>query len=68
MTVESLPRVVYENRALDSLADSEVDGPGDPRRERHGHDFAALAGRRQRPGTTFQAERVDVGAKCFGDA
>jgi hypothetical protein len=68
MTVESLSCAVDEDRALEALTDREVDGPGDPRRERHGHDRAALAGHRQRPVTTFQAERVDVGAKCFGDA
>ena len=68
MTVESLPGAVYEDRALDSLTDREVEYPGDPRRQRHRNDLAALAVHCQGPVTAFQAQRVDVGAEGFGDS
>jgi hypothetical protein len=68
MTVESCAVAVYEDRALEALADREVESAGDPRREWHGHDLAALAGHRQGPMTSLEAERVDTRTKGFGDA
>jgi hypothetical protein len=68
MTVESLTGPVHEDRALKTLADREVESPGNPRREWHGHDLAALAGHRQGPMTSLEAERVDTRTKGFGDA
>jgi hypothetical protein len=66
MTVESLTSAVDEDRALETLTDREVERPGDPRRERHRDDLAALAGHRQGPVTSFQSERVDVRTESFG--
>jgi hypothetical protein len=46
MTVESLAGAVDEDGAFEPLADREVEGPGDSRREWHGHDLVALCGSR----------------------
>jgi len=64
VTIEALPSPIHEDRALEPLVDRQVEGPGNPRRERHGHDLAALAGQCQGPMTSLQAERVDVRAKA----
>jgi hypothetical protein len=46
VSVESFTRAVLEDRALETFADREVEGPGDPRRERHRDDVPAFAGHR----------------------
>ena len=56
-----------EHRPVRALADGQVDRPGGPRRERDGDDLAALAGDRERPVPTVQAEVLYVSASGFGD-
>ena len=68
VTVESLTVRVDEDRALETFADGEVEGPGDPWGEWHGDDLAALAEHRQGPVAAFQAERFDVRTDRLGDA
>jgi len=51
-----------ENRAFGALADGQVYRPGRARRQRDGDDFAALAGDRQGPVASVQAQVLDVGA------
>src|ERR671919_556347 len=43
----SLTGPAHEDRALETLANRQVEGPGNPRPERDGHDLAALARHRQ---------------------
>ena len=43
VAVEALPVGGNEDRAFAPFADGEVDSPGRPRRQRDGHDLAALA-------------------------
>jgi hypothetical protein len=56
-----------EYRTAGALADSQVDRPGGARRQRDGHDLAALAGDGQRPVPALQAQVLDVGPGRFGD-
>jgi hypothetical protein len=68
MTVKSLTSAVHEDRALETLANREVESPGDPRRQRHRDDLATFAGNCEGPMTSLQAQRVNIRAEGFGDA
>ncbi len=62
VAIEPLPVPSKEDRALQTLADGEVDGAGRARRKRDGDDLAALAQHRQGAMAAFESERLDVGA------
>jgi hypothetical protein len=57
-----------EDRSLAAFPDCEIDGPGRPGREGHGHDLASLAPDRERAVAALQAEVLDVRADGFGNA
>jgi hypothetical protein len=57
----------HEDWALETLADRQVEGSGNPRRQRHRDDLAALTGHAQRPMSALQAQRVDISAEGLGD-
>jgi hypothetical protein len=56
-----------EDRSFGTFADGQVDGPGGARRERNGHQLAALAGDHQGAVAALDAERFDVGSGGFRD-
>src|SRR4051794_35381638 len=57
-----------EDWAVEPFSDRQVDGPGGAWCEWDDDDLAALAQHGQGAVTAFEAELVDVGAECFGDA
>ena len=56
-----------KDRAVESLADREVDRPRGARCQRDGDDLAAVAQDGEGAVAAFNAEGVDVGAESFGD-
>jgi hypothetical protein len=54
-----------EQRSFGALAYSQVDRPGGTRRERDGHDLAALASNNKSAMPAFQAQLLDIGAGGF---
>jgi hypothetical protein len=67
VSVDSLSVRSQEDRPVKAFADGEIDRPGGARRERDGHDLAALAKDGEGAAAAFDAEGVDVGAEGFGD-
>jgi hypothetical protein len=53
--------VGQEDRAVGALADSQIDGPRGPRRQRDRHYLGALAGDDQRAVAALDARRPDAG-------
>jgi len=56
-----------EHRPFGMFAEGQVDRPGGARRQRDGHDLAALAGDGQGPVPALEAQVLDVSAGGFGD-
>jgi len=67
MPVQAAPVSGEEDGAVAAFAGGQVDCPGGAGRERDGDNLAALAGDRQRPVATFQAQVLDVGTGGLGD-
>lgn len=59
--VESLAVVAMQNRALASLSEGEVDGPGNPRHQRDHGRLVPLPDDAQRPMAPVEAEVLGVG-------
>jgi hypothetical protein len=68
VAIQALTGDAEEDRALDPLADRQVDGPGGSGRERNGCYFAALAPNGEDAVATFDAHVFDVGPEGLGDA
>ena len=62
MPAQPAPVSGEEDRAVAAFTGGQVDRPGGARRQRDGDNLAALAGDRQRPVATLQAQVLDVSA------
>jgi hypothetical protein len=62
------PFGAQEDRAVEALADGQIDRAGAARRERGGDDLPALAPHGQRAVPALDPQLVDLGAEGFGDA
>jgi hypothetical protein len=56
-----------KDRSFGALANSQVNRPRGPWRQRDGDDLGALAGNDQSPVPALDAQALDVGAGGFGD-
>jgi hypothetical protein len=57
----------HEHRTAGSFADGQIDCPGGARRQRDGHNLAALVRYGQGPVPALQAQVLNIGTGGFGD-
>lgn len=67
VTIEPSAVHAEEDRTLEPVPDGEIDGTSRSRRERDGHDLAALPADQQHPVAPFETEILDVGSQRFRD-